>query len=193
MNRQLMTLGTLAIVLSTGPVWAADDEKPAAKSAPPQADQLPFVEPPAAFDRLRKLVGKWEGTEDTPDGKKKVAVEYQLTSAGTVLTERLFPGKPHEMFTLYHGDGDDILMTHYCALGNQPRMKLAKSGNSKMLKFVFVDGTSMESADDPHMHQLKMTFVDGDRIKHEWEFHAGGKRQRVVRFELERVAEAKKK
>ena len=31
-----------------------------------------------------------------------------------------------EMITMYHPDGDGLALTHYCMLGNQPRMKASK-------------------------------------------------------------------
>lgn len=156
------------------------------QSQNPGAEQLPQVQPPAGFERLTQLVGQWEGTEKTPEGEKRVAVEYALTSAGTAVVEKLYPGEPHEMLSIYHGDGSQILMTHYCALGNQPRMRLEKGDNPKVLKFVYQDGTSMKSVKDPHMHQLTMTLEGKDRLVHEWVFFADGKQAEVVRFDLKR-------
>ena len=156
------------------------------KSPKQAAESLPRIKPPARFEQLKQLVGKWEGTEAAPGEKKKIAVEYALTSAGTVLMEKLFPGKPHEMLSLYHGDKGRILMTHYCALGNQPRMKLAKSDDPNVLKFVFLDGTNMKSLKDPHMHQLTLTLSGKDKLTHEWVFFEDGKKQKIVRFEFSR-------
>ncbi len=34
---------------------------------------------------------------------------------------------PENMITMFHMDGDRLLMTHYCGAGNQPRMKLVAS------------------------------------------------------------------
>ncbi len=166
-----------ALTLSINGLSAAD---------PPQPPKLPTVMPPEKFEALKQLAGKWEGTRHSPHGEMPATVEYQLTSAGTVLTEKLFPGQPDEMLSLYHGDRDDVLMTHYCALGNQPRMKLAKTDDPKVLKFVYLDGTSMKSVEDPHMHQLTMTLVEQDQLQHEWVFFAGGTQQFVVRLDLER-------
>jgi len=153
----------------------------------PQHPPMATVQPPAKFDPLRQLVGKWKGTSHSPEGEKEATVEYLLSAAGTVLLEKLNPGQPDEMLSLYHGDGDDVLMTHYCALGNQPRMKLAKSDVPNVLTFVYFDGTSMQPNKDPHMHQLTMTLVGKDQIRHEWVFFAGGQQQFVVRMDLHRA------
>ena len=48
----------------------------------------------------------------------------RTTGGGSAVTETLFPGTAHEMMSVYHMDGDDLVLTHYCAGGNQPRMML---------------------------------------------------------------------
>ena len=133
------------------------------------------------------MVGNWKGTQDTPDGKEDVTVEYNLSSAGTILTEKLMPGTPHEMFSIYHGDTNRVLMTHYCAFGNQPRMKMVKTNRPNTYKFVYMDGTSIRSIKDPHMHQLTLTMLNKNHITHEWVFYENGKPAQTVTFNLKRV------
>ena len=41
------------------------------------------------------------------------------------------------MITIYHMDGDDLLLTHYCALQNAPVMKFEKSNKPGEIKFAF--------------------------------------------------------
>jgi len=180
-------LSVLALSMSACLLLGADASKPVEK----KLHDLPFVKPPARFEQLKTLVGKWEGTEQQPGGKQSIAVEYELTSAGTVLVEKLHPGKKHEMLSIYHGDGNQILMTHYCALGNQPRMKLERTDNPKVMKFSFKDGTSLKSAGDPHMHQLTMTFLEKDNLLHEWVYFEGGKQKSIVQFNLKRKKPSK--
>jgi len=177
-TRNRIGIGSLVVVAACLLLAADQPKQP--------GEPLPHVQPPAALERLKQLVGRWEGTEKTPEGEKKVAVEYRLTAAGTAVVERLFPGQEHEMHSIYHGDGSQVLMTHYCALGNQPRMRLEPTDDPKVLKFVFQDGTSMKSPNDPHMHQLTMTFEGEDRLTHEWVFFADGRPANVVRFDLKR-------
>jgi len=150
------------------------------------AAQMPAVKPPAELELLKALAGKWAGTQKTPEGVKQVALEYAVTSAGTTVTEKLFAGQDEEMVSMYHGDGDGIMMTHYCALGNQPRMRLKKSDDPKVLTFEFVDGTGLDPKKDAHMHGLKLTLVDKNHLTHDWSFYAGGKEQAVHRFEFAR-------
>src|SRR5689334_22094918 len=75
----------------------------------------------AAFERLISLVGEWEGTNSAG----QVQATYTLVSGGTALMERLKAANEPEMITLYSLDGDHLLVTHYCSMGNQPQMKTA--------------------------------------------------------------------
>ncbi|AMV40282.1 hypothetical protein [Planctomyces sp. SH-PL62] len=103
----------------------------------------------AAFDRLKTLVGDWKNSSSACDpGAEEVpgsdVVKYKLTGAGSALVEVSMPGTPMEMTSIYHLDGDDLRMTHYCALGNQPRLKLDKTA-SKADRLVFVSTAARTS------------------------------------------------
>lgn len=85
------------------------------------------------FDKLKSLEGKWEGT--SPDGNA-VEISYNLMSRGTALVEMLQPAAEPGMVTVYHMDGEKLMMTHYCSAGNQPRMVAdGMAGDSPELKF----------------------------------------------------------
>ena len=91
------------------------------------------------------------------------------------------------MVTLYHLDNDKVMMTHYCTLGNQPRMRVDKSSkNQNKLVFKFVDATNLKTKDDGHMHKLTFTFKDDDHFSQEWVMLAKGKENPVV-MNYERV------
>lgn len=133
-----------------------------------------------AFARLKTMAGTWRNkTEDAGkghhDGDSKVI--YRLTGAGSALVETDFPESDHEMVSIYHLDGDELRMTHYCAVGNQPRLKLDRANSTPdKLIFVFDGGTNLDPAKDLHIHGMTMTFgKDGD-VKSAWEANAGGKK-----------------
>ena len=148
----------------------------------------------AGFEKLKSLAGEWvmesvqEGADAKPEKKadEQVAIVYKGISAGSTVMEHLFPGTPHEMVTMYHLDGPDLVLTHYCAAGNQPRMKAEKSDDANKLVFKFAGGTNMDPAKDGHMHDLTLTFVDADHIKAEWTYFEDGKKSDVTVFELKR-------
>ncbi len=132
------------------------------------------------FDRLKSLVGEWRGK----DGEGRVVeVSYSLTAANTAVMETLNVGPGMSMVTLYHSDKDKLMMTHYCMLGNQPRMLGA--GDDRSLTFSLVDATNLPSSDAPHMRKLVISFPDKDHLVHEWTMHAAGQ-DKAEAFSFER-------
>ena len=82
-------------------------------SADPDQDQ-------AMLGEIAKLVGPWEMSDE--EGKKHLTATFAVTAGGSAVREIMFPGDAHEMTNLYHMDGTSLVLTHYCAAGNQPRM-----------------------------------------------------------------------
>ncbi len=112
---------------------------------------------------------------------------YKVIAAGSAVHEHMFPGTPHEMVTMYHCDGPDLMLTHYCAAGNQPRMKAEKSADPNQLVFHFAGGTNLNPAKDMHMHDVTITFIDAYHIRQEWTHYKDGKLSGTVTIELKRV------
>ena len=119
----------------------------------------------------------------------QVVSTYHVTAAGSAVVEVLFPGTDHEMVTVYYQDGDDLLLTHYCAAGNQPRMKCRAGSDPNQLAFEFVDATNMRSMRDRHMHASMLTIVDQRHIQAKWQGYADGQPAEAVTFDLVRHAE----
>jgi hypothetical protein len=131
----------------------------------------------AAFKRLSSLVGEWEATG--PDGKK-AETTFRLVANGTVLMEQFrFIGEDgtdaSEMVTMYHVDGDRLILTHYCVADNQPRMVASwRREEPSRFVFSFLDATNLDSADEGHMHHAELELVDADRMTAEWTFRKDG-------------------
>ena len=141
-------------------------------------------QPDPGFAPLKFLVGKWRGTD--PDGQQITAF-YRFTSGGTSLTETLSPKKTPAMTTIYHLDGDHLMMTHYCSLNNQPRMRVKEyKDGDKELAFDFVDATNLKNPSDAHMHRVVFTFQDNDHYTQTWMFSKDGTETPKV-FKFERV------
>jgi hypothetical protein len=158
---------------------------PLAAQAPAGGAPTPAA---AAFDRLAALAGDWVDMDGSYGGKDQVIVTYRLTGYGTALVETLFPGQPHEMVTVYHKDGNDLVLTHYCAEGNQPHMR-AKTFAGNALAFDFDGGTNLDPAKDSHMHSCRMEFVSADEIRGEWVGWDKGKpAEPLVKFHMKRKA-----
>jgi hypothetical protein len=135
------------------------------------AAQAPPDPAKAALDRLKALEGRWVGPAVWERGGEKgnadFELEYKVTSAGKVVMETMLPGTPGEMITLYHVEGDGLVLVHYCTAGNQPRMRLETSDDPSDLSFRCVGGTNMTERDS-HMHSARITFIDADHIKGAW-------------------------
>src|SRR5512136_1307110 len=138
------------------------------------------------FERMKELAGVWEGTSNMGKQGERVRVEYRLSSAGSSIVETLFPGTPHEMVSVYFDNKGQLTMTHYCALRNQPRMKLQKA-DAQNLSFMFAGGTNIDPKKDAYMRSLTITFVDKNHIIEKWTLFEEGKEQETSVFELSRV------
>lgn len=103
--------------------------------------------------------------------------------------EDLFPGTSHEMITMYHLDGDALVLTHYCAMGNQPRMRLS-SATPGELRFDFAGGSNMNADKDTHVHAGFIKFLGQNRLQAEWAVYRDGKQVGANSFTLERRAAA---
>jgi len=138
---------------------------------------------PAAFARLKTLVGEWEA--DT--GMGKVRVSYELIAGGTSLVERESGEKMPPMLTVYYLDGDRLLLTHYCMAGNQPRMQ-ARAFNPETgeVAFEFLDATNLKPGGG-HMHNATFRLADNDHFASEWEFYENGQRKMAETAQYTRV------
>ncbi len=128
-----------------------------------------------AWEKMKSLVGRWEGTMSHGDMNMPVTVSYELVSDGTSLMERMnAPDNHQEMITMYYPDGSRIMMTHYCSEGNQPRMR-ADALNGDTVAFSFVDVTGLASPQAEHMRRLVVKFQDADHFTQEWTHRKAGK------------------
>jgi len=127
------------------------------------AHGVPPVED-ARFEFLKRLEGTWiaAGGSDEHGG---TLFEFRVTAGGHAIEEREMIGTPMEMLTVYHMDGDDLMATHYCMLGNQPRAKAAREVVDDGLGFG-CDGRPGNSAshEDKHVHGWSMRLDDQGRL-----------------------------
>jgi len=140
----------------------------------------------AEFERLKALVGTWQGKSDMGQGPTEFKVEYRLVAGGSALEERTFAGTPMEMVTLYHDRRGKLVLTHYCMLHNQPAMIL-KSADKQALHFDFDPACGIDEKSDSHMHALVVTFLDADTVTQEWTLFENGKAKEGHPFTLKRA------
>jgi hypothetical protein len=134
-----------------------------------------------SFDKLKTLAGSWQGKTHAD---QPVEVTFRVTSGGSAVMSEILGEE--NMITMFHLDGDRLLLTHYCAAGNQPRMKATASPDGKTITFEFLDGTNLASALSGHMQRVIFTFPDADHHSEDWFFVRDGKEAEHERFNLER-------
>lgn len=148
---------------------------------------MPVYEGSQAFQQMKQLAGKWEGTVDMGKGPETINASYRVTSAGSILVETIFEGTPNEMVTIYHDDKKQRLgLTHYCGLNNQPKLALIKS-EKNALEFDLVQDAPIDAAHEPHMHSLRLTFAGKNEMKQHWTQFAQGEKKKVVMLSFKRV------
>jgi len=128
------------------------------------------------FNKLKMLIGDWVILDENDQPTKEIASRYSLTAGESAILEIAFPGTEHEMVTLYHLDGDDLILKHYCVMNNQPEMKVEKSDNLNNFTFKCTGhGTNMKSENDTHMHQGEIIFTDRNHVNSTWQLSSKGK------------------
>ena len=138
-----------------------------------------------SFDAVKALAGNWEGK--TTEGGA-VQASYKDTAGGSAMMSEIRSekhGKSEDMISMFHMDGDRLLLTHYCGAGNQPRMQATLSPDGKTISFDFVDATNLASPEDGHMQRVVFTFTDATHHAEEWHFVVHGK-EMIQRFDLQK-------
>jgi hypothetical protein len=126
---------------------------------------------PAAFERLRaELPGRWRGEIDG----HPIVVEYRVSSRGSIVLETWMPGTPAETITAYHLDRDRVMLTHYCAQGNQPRLRLVESAGGRYT-FTRFDATNV--APDAGVLAELVLEIDGSTLARTDIYSRGSQRE----------------
>jgi hypothetical protein len=126
------------------------------------------AKPTDGFDRLKILVGTW--VADGEDGKP-FSSSIRLISNDTALEETFETDKEHQMITVYSADGNRVALTHYCSIGNQPRMETPiVTGLTDEFVFSFTGATNLPTPDASHMHRLVLQIDDADHFSETWTY-----------------------
>jgi len=143
-----------------------------------------------ALARLRDLKGSWEGPFEWTGARSDrgtMSVTYALTGNGSAVVETLLVGGTPSMTTVYHLDGGDLRMTHFCGAQNQPRLKAREIDLARgVMDFAFVDATNLASGEAPHVDGFEMRLLDANHILLTFHFTSGGKASEE-RIDLRRV------
>ncbi|MGO9239753.1 MAG: hypothetical protein ACLQBJ_02995 [Bryobacteraceae bacterium] len=124
----------------------------------------------AAWKSLQSLAGEWQSDSG------KASITYTLISNNTAVMESMKMQSEPDMVTMYHRDGAGLVATHYCSMGNQPRMR-APDADASTIRFRFADITNLAKPDGGHIKDLTVTFQDHDHMTQEWTSVEAGKEQ----------------
>ena len=185
MKRAIILVSSLALVLALVPASLARQSKDGKKAA--GAPEAIVYDAASAFEFLKTLAGDWErASGDHEHGSSSRAVSFKVTAAGSSIVETYNAGQPSEMVSIYHMDGNQLLLTHYCALKNAPIMKFEKSDKPGEIKFAFHGGTNFDPKVDAHVHQGALEVKDRNTVESNFVAFANGKPQPVGRAVLKR-------
>ena len=151
----------------------------------------------AAFGKLKLLAGDWEGTLEwtgARTGTGSMNAAYYLTGNGSALVENLIMENVPVMTSVYHLDGSDLRVTHYCGAQNQPRLKAKRVDlEHSAIDFGFVDITNLRSAAAPHVHGLELRLTDSNHLTITFLFQNDGKesREKIVLKRIDKKSSEK--
>jgi len=141
-----------------------------------------------AFARLKTLAGSWTGTYEGGT----IYVSIRVTSTGNAImhemtgAERIADDENHPLTVLYL-EGDRLLLTHYCDVGNRPRMVGKMSSDGKTVEFDFLDVANYSSAQGSHMDHAVFTLLDSNHHTEQWTALFDGKPPIVGHLDLHRT------
>jgi hypothetical protein len=173
----------VVLALSAAALLVSGCQTSPSSSGPRAVTPATGAEKAALIDRVKQLDGEWTMTDDK--GQTVTGCTFKTTSKGSAVREIMFPGSDHEMTNLYHMDGPTLVLTHYCAVGNQPRMR-AVAGSPGRIDFKFDNVTNWTGASQTYMGQMSIELVDADHIIEHWYHIKDGKTADPVSFELTR-------
>ena len=185
--RCLVSTLSIALLLVGLPAFSGDSDTPVAQ--PDAGRALPASqEVSAAFERLKKLAGRWQAQSSKGWSDE---VTYEVVARGSAVVQRTaFADHPDEtMYTIYHLDGDRLLLTHYCEARNQPRLVLAEAGEDR-LAFEFLDATNLPSRNHGHMDRTVFTFLADDRFSSRWTWFQDGRERWLEEIVYRRVSDS---
>ena len=122
----------------------------------------------AAFEQVRKKLGKWEGTmvQGLNGAVIDVSYEFALTSGGNTITETLVEDGV-QMLTTYSDDDGKLVVRHYCGLGTEPIFEVDQL-SAKILSIKLDNSkTDLHSEHESFVTNMKWTMNSQDSMSFE--------------------------
>ena len=159
LKKFLMTLSALFLIISPnafaetvtiGDVEMGDDAKS------------------AAFEQVKKKLGKWEGTmtQGLTGAVFDVSYVFRLTSGGNTITETLVEDGV-EMLTTYSDDDGELVIKHYCGLGTEPIFEVDQLSGKILSIKLDKSKTDLHSEHESFVTNMKWTMNSKDSMSFE--------------------------
>jgi hypothetical protein len=131
------------------------------------------------FEVFKSLQGQW--TISAGDKTLPFHMTYALGSNGSIVTEQF--GKE---LSVFYSDKGNLLMTHFCNRGNQPRLRLKAGGAGRRYEFDMFDITNLKDPSDDHVHAIIYEIHDPQHIRLEiiWKKGDGEESEKYVLIKL---------
>jgi hypothetical protein len=176
MKRATVFVVSLALI---GAVSVAAQSKKGRPKAASGAPETVIYDAASAMAFLTSRAGDWESASGEhehggPAGPRSI-VSVRTKAAGSAVVQTYAAGTPGEMETIFHMDGDKLLLTHYCVLQNAPILRFEKSNKPGELKFVFEGGTNFDPNVDAHLHETTIQIKDKDTVEQTSTVYSKGK------------------
>jgi len=160
----------------------------------------PVAQPGAekSFALLKSLAGTWQGSVQASSDELQpevlphkgnpwpAQVTLRVTSRGNAIVHEMWnpqvpddPARYDHPTTVFYLDGDRLMLTHYCDMGNRPSMAARSSpvGNTIEFDLVSISGPLKIG----YMNQAIFTPADANHHGEDWMALVGGK---TVKFHL---------
>lgn len=166
----------LLLAVALAPLALGASDEPSSGAASP--DKVVY-DAASAFEFFKTLSGEWERANAGEHASHGAATTkpstFHVSAAGSNVISIIYPGDKNEMTNVFHMDGEDLLLTHYCALQNAPVMKFVKSDVPGEIRFAFQGGTNFDPNVDAHVHEGVFRVKDGDTLESAFVTFANGK------------------
>lgn len=196
MKKTMVFVAGVALVLAGVSSATAQSRKGQPKAAAGAPEAIVF-DAASAMAFLTTTSGEWFPTTGAQHehnaapaaaARPGAGVSVKTKAAGSAVVHTYRQGSPGEMETVFHMDGDKLLLTHYCALQNAPVLRFEKSGKPGEIKFVFHGGTNFDSSVDAHLHESTFQVIDKDTVEQRSTVFTNGKADPELKTVLRRRA-----
>jgi hypothetical protein len=195
MKKTMVFVAGVALVLAGIGTATAQSRKGQPKAAAGAPETIVY-DAASAMAFLTTTAGEWfpasgaqhEHSAAPAANRPGAGVNVKTKAANSAVVHTYRQGSPGEMETVFHMDGDKLLLTHYCALQNAPVLRFEKSNKPGELKFVFHGGTNFDSAVDAHLHESTFQIIDKDTVEQRSTVFTNGKADPELKTVLKRRA-----